>query len=205
MTKYTSQELRDFEIEMGACFRQKLIRAPIHLDDGNEAPLIKLFEQVKEEDWIFCTWRSHYKCLLKGVPREIVKRDILDQRSISLCFPEYRVFSSAIVGGNLPIANGVALDLKRKKQAGHVWCWVGEMTSETGCFHENWKYAVANDLPITFVIEDNFRSVCTDTRKTWNLPKLTHEQPELVEKDKIIYYTYRPTYPHSGMGERILF
>lgn len=190
---------------MGECFRQKLIRAPIHLDDGNEEPLIKVFEQIKEEDWICCTWRSHYKCLLKGVPREEVKQDILNQHSISLCFPQYRVFSSAIVGGNLPIANGIAFDLKRKKQPGKVWCWVGEMTSETGCFHENWKYSVAQDLPITWVIEDNFRSVCTDTRKTWNLPKLTHEQPELIEKDKIIYYTYRPQWPHSGMGERIQF
>jgi hypothetical protein len=28
------------------------------------------------------------------------------------------------------------------------------MTSETGTFFENWKYAINHDLPITYVIED---------------------------------------------------
>lgn len=205
MTQYTPQELKSFEIEIGECFRNKLIRAPIHLADGQEEKIIQVFENVKDEDWVFCSWRSHYQCLLKGVPREEVKQDILACRSISLCFPKYKVFSSAIVAGNVPIANGVAFDLKRRNLPGHVWCWVGEMSSETGTFHENWKYSVAHNLPITWVIEDNFRSVCTDTRKTWGMSKLTHEQPELIEKDKIIYYTYRPVWPHSGMGERILF
>lgn len=205
MKKYTPEELEAFETDIGECFRQKSIRAVIHLDNGNEIPLIKIFDRVKDQDWIFCTWRSHYKCLLKGVPQEQVKQDILNCKSISLCFPEYRIFSSAIVGGSIPIATGVAFDLKRKQAPGHVWCFVGEMTSETGCFHENWKYSLAQDLPITFVIEDNYRSVCTDTRKTWNMPRLTHEQEELVEKNKIIYFTYKSKYPHSGMGERIEF
>lgn len=205
MKKYTPQELEDFETDIGDCFRQKSIRAPIHLDNGNELPLIKIFQQVKSDDWVFCTWRSHYKCLLKGVPKDEVKRDILDCKSISLCFPEYRVFSSAIVGGTIPIAVGVAFDLKRKQQPGHVWCFVGEMASETGCFHENWKYSHTHDLPITFVIEDNYRSVCTDTRKIWSKAKLTHEQEELIERDKIIYFTYKSKYPHSGVGERIQF
>ena len=44
------------------------------------------------------------------------------------------------------------------------------------CFFENWKYAVNHDLPITFIIEDNNKSVCTDTRKTWNTDKLYFEE-----------------------------
>lgn len=205
MKRYTPQELIDFEVEIGNCFKEKMIRAPIHLYDGNEEKMIKIFENIKDEDWIFCTWRSHFQCLLKGVPREHVKADILDRRSISLCFPDYNVFSSAIVGGNVSIANGVAFDLKRKGHSGHVWCFVGDMTSETGGFHENWKYAVNQNLPITFVVEDNGRSVCTDTKKTWGVSKLTFEQPELSEINKVIYYTYSPKYPHSGMGQRINF
>lgn len=205
ITSYTVQDLKDFETEVGECFKQKLVRAPVHLSDGNEAPMIEVFQSVQQEDWVFCSWRSHYQCLLKGVPRQQVLDDIKNCKSISLCFPEYRVFSSAMVAGNCPIANGVAFELKRKNSTAHVWCWVGEMTSETGAFHENWKYSMAHDLPITWVIEDNSKSVCTDTRATWNLPKLTHEQPELIEINKIIYYRYTSKYPHSGVGYRIQF
>ena len=48
------------------------------------------------------------------------------------------------------------------------------MTSETGIAHETIKYMNLNKkLPIHFIIEDNAKSVCTDTRKTWSLKKLT--------------------------------
>jgi pyruvate dehydrogenase E1 component alpha subunit len=197
--------LKSFETEVCDHFREKRIRAPIHLDNGNEQQLIDIFKHVKKDDWVLCTWRSHYKCLLKGIPRKQIIHDIHNCKSISLCFPEHRFFSSAIVGGNIPIANGIAFDIKRKHQTNHVWCFVGEMTAETGCFHENWKYAMQHDLPITFIIEDNYRSVCTDTRKIWNTTKLTHERENLTEKDKIIYFSYCSKYPHSGVGERIQF
>jgi TPP-dependent pyruvate/acetoin dehydrogenase alpha subunit len=92
---------------------------------------------------------------------------------------------------------------KRKKSKSHVWCFVGDMTSETGCFHENLKYSITHDLPITWVIEDNFKSVCTDTRETWRLKFLTHEN--YLKSDKIIYYKYQSKYPHAGAGKRVQF
>lgn len=199
----TAQELRDFETEIGDCFRQKQIRAPIHLYDGNEDKIIEIFEQVKPDDWVFCTWRSHYQCLLKGVPKDRLKKDIIAGRSISLCYPDYNLFSSAIVTGILPIANGVAFDIKYRGLKSHVWCFVGDMAAETGCFHENWKYACNFELPITFIIEDNGKSVCTDTRKTWGYS--ADEINIYTQCPKIIYYQYNTKYPHAGVGERIQF
>ena len=99
-------------------FNAAKIRAPVHLYSGNEAQMIEIFRDVKPEDWVMCSWRSHYQCLLKGVPRDQVKAEILAGRSISLCFPEYRVVSSAIVGGILPIAVGMALGIKRRGEHG---------------------------------------------------------------------------------------
>ena len=43
-------------------------------------------------------------------------KKILEGKSISLCFPEYNIYSSAIVGGVLPIAVGVAMNLKNNKK-----------------------------------------------------------------------------------------
>lgn len=197
----TKQELIDFETDIAECFNNAMIKAPVHLYDGNENQIIDVFKQVQPNDWVFCTWRSHYQCLLKGVPKEQIKQDILAGKSITLCYPEYKIYSSAIVTGNVPIATGVALDIKRKNETNHVWCFVGEMTSETGTFFENWKYAVNHDLPITYVIEDNGKSVCTDTYKTWNINELYFAK----ETRKIIYYKYETKYPHAGAGKRIQF
>lgn len=199
---YNSQELIDFEREIGECFNSAQIKAPIHLYSGNEDQMIEIFKKIKPDDWIFCTWRSHYQCLLKGVSKSELKKAILDGKSITLCFPEKRIYSSAIVTGNIPIATGAAIDIKRKNESNHVWCFVGDMTSETGTFHENHKYAVNHDLPITFIIEDNGISVCTDTRKVWNIDELTYSKPGI---EKIIYYKYKNNYPHAGAGKRIQF
>jgi pyruvate dehydrogenase E1 component alpha subunit len=109
------KDLIDFEQKIANKFNAGLIRSPVHLTYGNENFLIKFFKKIKENDWIFCSWRSHYHCLLKGVPPSILERAILKGRSISLCFPKYKIYSSAIVGGNLPIALGAALSIKKNK------------------------------------------------------------------------------------------
>ena len=201
MNKLNKEQLVAFETDIADCFNNAMIKAPVHLYDGNEEQMINVFKNVKDEDWIFCTWRSHYQCLLKGVPQDQVKQDILDGKSITLCYPEYNIYSSAIVTGNIPIATGVALDIKRKGGSNHVWCFVGDMTSETGTFFENWKYAINYDLPITYIIEDNGKSVCTETDKVWNTDKLYFAK----ETRKIIYYKYQTRYPHAGAGKRIQF
>jgi pyruvate dehydrogenase E1 component alpha subunit len=201
MKNYTEQELIDFEAEIGECFNNGMIKAPVHLYSGNETQIIDIFKNVKDEDWVFCTWRSHYQCLLKGVPKDRLRQDILDGKSITLCYPDFNIYSSAIVTGSIPISVGVALDKKLKNEPGHVWCFVGDMASETGTFFENWKYAVNHDLPITFVVEDNNKSVCTDTRKVWNASEIYFSE----SKPKVLYYQYQSKYPHAGAGKRIQF
>lgn len=200
------KELISFEEEIAESFNNSEIRAPIHLYNGNEEKIIDIFKNVKKEDYVFCTWRSHYQCLLKGVPRDVLKKDILDGKSITLCYPEYNIFSSAIVTGSISIANGRALAEKLKGSNSHVWCFVGEMSSETGAFHENVKYSTAHNLPITWVIEDNGKSVCTDTRETWNMKNLSYEEFDLLNsRGNVIYYKYDTKYPHAGAGKRIQF
>ena len=170
------KDLIKFEKEIAELFNNKKIRAPIHLYSGNEDFLINFFKKIKKQDWVFCSWRSHYQCLLKGVPEKRLKQEILDGKSISLCFPDYKIYSSAIVGGNLPTAVGVALSLKRNNKNEKVYTFIGDMTSETGIAHECIKYSRNKKLPIHFIIEDNKKSVCTDTRTAWSQKKLTYEK-----------------------------
>ena len=196
------KDLITFEEEVADHFNSAKIKAPVHLYYGNEKQLIKIFERVNQNDWIFCSWRSHYQCLLKGVPKDLLMKKILEGKSISLCFPEYNIYSSAIVGGVLPIAVGVAMNLKNNKKQNNVFCFMGDMTSETGIAHESIKYSQKHDLPITFIIEDNQKSVMTDTRETWNTNNLTYQNSD---DPKIIYYSYTTKYPHAGAGTRVQF
>jgi len=197
------KDLIRFEDDIAETFNKGMIKAPVHLHSGNEDFLINFFKKkIKKNDWVFCSWRSHYQCLLKGVPPNILKKEILDGKSISLCFMKYKVYSSAIVGGILPISLGMALSLKRKKSKNRVFCFIGDMTSETGIAYETIKYSINKKLPIHFVIEDNSKSVCTDTRETWSLKKLSYENSK---NSYITYYKYKLKYPHAGAGKRVQF
>ena len=199
----TKKQLISFEKEIAECFNQGMIKAPIHLYNGNEEQILEVFQNIQENDWVLCSWRSHYQCLLKGVPRERLKNDILAGRSIALCYNDYKILSSGIVTGVLPIATGIALDLKRKNATNRVYCFMGDMTSETGVAHECIKYSINMKLPIHFIIEDNNKSVCTITKETWGLDKLTYEN---IINDYITFYRYDASkYPHAGSGKRIQF
>jgi len=192
-----------FEEEIATLFNAGKIRTPVHLYKGNEEKIINVFENIRKNDWVFCSWRSHYQCLLKGVPAKEVKKEILAGRSISLCFPKYKIFSSALVGGVLPIAVGIAMSIKYKKEKDYkVYCFMGEMTAETGIAHESIKYSRNFKLPIHFIVEDNEKSVCTDTREVWNQKKLSFEKKN---DEYITYYKYKNTYPHAGAGVRVQF
>jgi len=165
--------------------------------------MIDVFKGVNPEDWVMCSWRSHYQALLKGVPRETLRDEIVAGRSIALCFPEYRMVSSGIVGGIVPIAVGVALGIKQRGGTEKVHCWLGDMTSETGIAHESIKYAEGHDLPIVFHVEDNNLSVCTDTKKSWGLNRLTFDVEYHPQVEFSQYVMEK--YPHAGAGERIQF
>ncbi len=186
-----------FEDRMTALFEAGKIKSPLHLAGGNELQLIEIFQEIdRENDWVLCSWRSHYHCLLKGVPPEEVMDAIIAGHSISLCFPKYKILSSGIVGGICPIGVGIAYGLKRAKLPGKVWVFCGDMTSLAGIFIESVRYANNHGLPIEFVIEDNGLSVCTNTLDSWGRE---------WSGDKVRDYVYTLTKPHVGIGRYVRF
>lgn len=173
-------ELIAFEAEVATAFEKGRIHAPVHLSGGNEDQLIRIFKDVKPEDWVFSTWRSHYHALLKGIPRAEVMKQILEGRSMFISSKEHNFYSSSMVAGCLPIACGVAHEHK-------VWCFVGDMAASIGAFKDAVKFAAHRALPITFVVEDNGLSTNTPTEQAWG--------PVATTPD-IRRYVYHRTYPH---------
>ena len=189
----TKEELIAFEEEVARKFEDGKINGPIHLSGGNEDQLIEIFKRIAPSDFVFSTWRNHYHALLHGIPPEKVMAEIMAGRSMSLMSPEHNFFTSAIVGGILPIAVGVAYALKGTDTK--VWCFVGDMASQTGIFHESTSYANFHDLPIKFIIEDNGLSCNSPTREITGF-----DIGHIADS-----YAYDRPVPHCGTGKWVTF
>ena len=136
----------------------------------------------------FSTWRNHYHALLKGIPKEWLKKEIIKGRSMGINSIKHKFYSSAIVGGILPIALGVAKSIKLKKQKTKVWVFIGDMTFETGVFHECYKFSKNMKLPIKFVVEDNNMSTNSPTDKVWG-KKVRHQKMYFIISTKESIHT----------------
>ena len=84
------------------------------------------------------------------------------------------------------------------------------MSAETGSWAEAYKYSLAHDLPITFIVEDNELSVLTPTKEVWGNNKWYiknyNESISWYESKNLIYYRYKNNkYPHAGAGIRVQF
>lgn len=195
--------IQNFENQIAKLYAKGKIKAPIHLRSGREDKLISIFHNINKNDWVFGYWDSHDLALLKGVPPSKLKKAILEGRSISLCFPSHRLYCSGIVGSLMGVAVGVAWAIKQLGKKDKVYLFCGDMSAETGIFHEAIKYSYNWDLPIKFIIADNGVSVTTPTREVWGSDFISHVLPPY--NDNIIYFTYENGYPHSGIGQRIAF
>lgn len=194
---WTEEKLIRFEQSIVDIWEAGKIKGPVHLSNGNEGSLIEIFKRIKETDWVFSTWRSHYHWVLKGLSADYATEIIKEGKSITMCEHEERFYASAIVGGTLPIALGVASAIKKDGGDDKVWVFVGDMSFESGIFYEVHKYARNFDLPLYFVVEDNGVSTYTPTDATWNIKR---EIPS-----DVIHYTYKSKYPHYGSGKWIAF
>ena len=207
-----ANDLIEFEKEVAEWYEAGKIKAPVHLRDGNEQKLVDIFSKLKitKEDYVYSTWASHLHALLKGIPQERIKKDILEGRSITLHYADHNFYSSAIVGGISPIASGTAMALKIKNAPNRVYCFLGDMAFRTGITHESIMYSISKNLPITFIVEDNGKSVGTPTEECWGsitTEKIYEIYSNLSKNStvEVLYYKYKMSYPHSGTGVFVEF
>ena len=193
----TAEDLINFETKVRDAYEAGKIKGPIHLAKNNESQLLEIFQYVSSEDWVFVPWRNHYHALLHGVDPDKLFDSIVQGRSMGTNNLSPNFYASSIVGGIIPIALGAALALRHKPVNNRVWCFIGDMTMETGVFHEAYKYSRNFDLPIQWVVEDNNMSVHTPTDMAWGKKQKV--------PDGVIYYEYEMGYPHHGTGKWVNF
>lgn len=193
----TKQELIDFESRIADLYRQGELPFLFHLSGGNEDQLIEIFKEIKEGDYVLSTHRNHYHALLHGIPPNELEEKIKNGRSMFVFDRKRNFFTSAIIGGTPAIAAGIALALKRKGSKQKVWCFVGDGIEDTGHLWEAARYVDGHDLPCTFVIEDNNRSVETSKQERWG------RATDPIWQRCVRKYKYEITYPHARTTDMI--
>jgi TPP-dependent pyruvate/acetoin dehydrogenase alpha subunit len=197
--KYTKQQLIDFESKISANYDAGKLPYCIHLSGGNEDQLINIFKNhISEYDWVFSTWRSHYHYLLKGGSKKKLMSFINSGNSMHIFDKELKFFTSAIVGGCLNIAVGVALSIKRNKGNNKVIVFCGDGAEDQGCFYEAARYIDNFDLPCDIVVEDNNLSVDTPSNIRNGLNKS-------LDCECIGRYYYKRKYPHVNTGKFVKY
>lgn len=190
--RWTKEKLIAFEDKIGSLYADCKLPFLFHLSGGNEEQLIEVFKNIKEGDYVLSTHRNHYHALLHGIPPEVLEQRIIDGRSMFIFDRERNFFSSAIIGGTPAIAAGIAWAFKRKNSKQRVWCFVGDGTEDSGHLAEAVRYVDGWELPCTFIIEDNNRSVEATKEDRWGKKsKLEWNSPSVIK------YMYEITYPHA--------
>jgi pyruvate dehydrogenase E1 component alpha subunit len=190
--KWTEQELIEFENKIGELYLNNELPFLFHLSGGNEKQLIEIFENIKEGDYVISNHRNHYHALLHGLPPEEIEEKIKNGRSMFIYDRKRNFLCSAIIGGTPAIAAGIALALKRKGSDKKVWCFIGDGTEDNGHTYEAIRYVDGWDLPCTFIIENNDRSVESTNSERWG-----KTGNYVWDSPNVIKYSYEITYPHA--------
>jgi pyruvate dehydrogenase E1 component alpha subunit len=143
---------------------------------GQEAIAAGICAVLHKEDLIVSNHRGHGHSVAKGVPEEAILSELMG-KDAGMCLglggsmhstdlEAGVVFSTAIVGGGIPLAVGVALALKMDKKPNCVVCFFGDGATNTGAFHEGVNLAAVWKLPVVFVCENNQYAVSVPVSKS---------------------------------------
>lgn len=163
--------IRRIEEEIEARYHENEMKSPIHLVIGMEAISVGSCAALRKKDLIYCGHRTQGHYLgkggsLKGMISELFCRvdGCAGSRGGSMHLFDKSVGmagSSAIVAGAVPIATGAALAAQMKGEDHAVAVFFGDAATEEGVVWESLNFAALKNLPVIFICENNFYSVCS--------------------------------------------
>ncbi|MEM1983223.1 MAG: thiamine pyrophosphate-dependent dehydrogenase E1 component subunit alpha [Sulfolobales archaeon] len=168
--------IRKFEEKVVEMYRAGEIPGIAHGYIGEEGVAVGVCSALRRDDYILSTHRGHGHSLAKGIDPKHLMAELYGKKtgvckgiggSMHSTEPDVGViFSSAIVGGNIPIAVGVALAFKMRKEDRVVVSFFGDGATNTGAFHEALNLASVWKLPIVFICENNFYAISMHISKS---------------------------------------
>ena len=157
--------IRRFEERAGEMYARARVGGFLHLSIGEEATIVGSARALRDDDYLISTYRSHGHALVRGTPPEKVMAELFG-RVDGLCrgrggsmhmFDGERRFMGGygIVGGNLPIAAGIALASDYGGRDEVTLCTFGDGASNQGTFGETLNLAALWQLPVLFMVTNN--------------------------------------------------
>jgi len=161
--------IRAFEQRAAEMYTRARIGGYCHLNLGEEATVVGLTAALREEDYLFATYREHGYALARGADPGRVMAELFGRTdglsrgrggSMHLFDTDNRLLGGyGIVGGQIPLATGAAFALAYKNAPGPdapaVMCLLGDATTNIGAFHESLNLAALWRLPAVYVIVNN--------------------------------------------------
>ena len=152
-------------------YKANLFKIPIHIAMGHEAIAVAVSAVLEKDDRLVCTHRNmHYnlaqaKSLKPILDEYFLKKEGLagaELGSMNLANEEKNiVYTSSILGNNLPVATGLALGEKVHGTNNLVIVQTGDGAMEEGAFYESLLFAKSNALQMLVIVENNEWSMHT--------------------------------------------
>lgn len=168
--------IRRFEEACGRLYTQGKIRGFLHLYIGEEAIATGAISALEKTDYVVSHYRDHGHALAKGMDPNVVMAELCGKAtgssagkggSMHLFDTETNFMGGyAIVGGQLPIATGLALASKFRGDGRVTVCFFGDGAVNQGEFHESLNLASIWGLPVIFFLENNLYGMGTHVEFT---------------------------------------
>jgi pyruvate dehydrogenase E1 component alpha subunit len=146
-------------------FLQGLVKGTTHLAAGHEAIAVGASAALRDDDYVFATYRGHHHALARGATPEECLAELMS-RATGLCKAKggsmhltkadaNMLGSYAIVGAHLPMAVGAAWSARLRGTGQLAVAFFGDGATNIGAFHEALNLAAVWKLPVLFVCENN--------------------------------------------------
>lgn len=157
--------IRRFEERAGEMYARAKIGGFLHLCIGEEATVVGSSAAMRRSDYLISTYREHGQVLARGTPPGAVMAELFGREtgvskgrggSMHMFDAERRFMGGyGIVGGNLPLAAGLALAADYRGSDEAVVCMIGDGATNQGTFGETLNLAALWKLPVVFLIVNN--------------------------------------------------
>jgi pyruvate dehydrogenase E1 component alpha subunit len=168
--------IRRFEERCAQVYGLRKIGGFCHLYIGQEAVAVGAIAALDlAHDYVLTAYRDHGHALACGMDPKVCMAELYGK--ITGCsrgkggsmhlfdVARHMYGGNGIVGSHIPIATGVALKLRYRKEDGVVLCFFGDGAIHQGAFHESLNMARIWKLPIVYICENNQYGMGTDFRR----------------------------------------
>jgi pyruvate dehydrogenase E1 component alpha subunit len=161
----TMMLIRRFEERAGEMYAKAKVGGFLHLAIGEEATIVGACRALRDEDYLISTYRSHGHALARGSDPDRVMAELFGREegvshgrggSMHMFDLENRFMGGyGIVGGNLPLAAGMALASDYQGLDEVTLCVFGDGAANQGTFGETLNLAALWKLPVVFMVTNN--------------------------------------------------